>query len=229
MLDIYLTRHPDSIVAINLKACNRFRLFDGRAAESLIRNMVSDRHASASAVDRLGGGVGGVGGTAIGATGVGHVNADDDDDDGTGAFGRELLRHNLVVFRGGEGALQVLPGLLDIVPEARLNLAIYYLRGGDVERAEQLICDVQPSVSYEYVLKGAVHAALAQQLGSVCFTRMSSYTKLGPTGNVLKTFPEGAPEERPAVLALGRRQCGRVRHDTRTPEHGVRVLSVRPV
>lgn len=134
VLDIYLNRHTDSIVAINLKACNRFRLFDGRAAEGLIRNMVNDRHASASTT--IGGG-GGLAGDRIGSGSLAGA-ADDDDDDGKGAFGRELLRHNLVVFRGGEGALQVFPGLLDIVPEARLNLAIYYLRGGDVQRAEEV-------------------------------------------------------------------------------------------
>lgn len=131
VLDVYLTKHSDSIVAINLKACNRFRLFDGRAAEGFLRSLENGSNPS--------------------------------------SFGSDLVRHNLVVFRGGEGALQVFPGLLDIVPEARLNLAIYYLRGGDVKKAEQLMKDVQPSVSYEYVLKGAVHAALAQQLGSVCW------------------------------------------------------------
>ena len=35
-----------------------------------------------------------------------------------------------VVFRGGEGALQVLPPLIDVLPEARLNLVIYYLKQG---------------------------------------------------------------------------------------------------
>jgi hypothetical protein len=44
------------------------------------------------------------------------------------SFGHDLIRHNLVVFRGGEGALQVLPPLVDVIPEARLNLVIYYLR-----------------------------------------------------------------------------------------------------
>jgi intraflagellar transport protein 56 len=33
-----------------------------------------------------------------------------------------------VVFRQGEGALKVLPALVDFLPEARLNLVIYYLR-----------------------------------------------------------------------------------------------------
>lgn len=121
-----MTKYPDSIIAINLKACNRFRLFDGRAAEVFIKNLENN-----------------------------------------GTFGSDLVKHNMVVFRGGEGALQVFPTQIDIVPEARLNLAIYYLRGGDVKKAEELMKDVQPSVSYEYVLKGAVHASLAQQLGSV--------------------------------------------------------------
>jgi len=35
-----------------------------------------------------------------------------------------------VVFRGGEGSLQVLPPLIDVIPEARLNLVIYYLKQG---------------------------------------------------------------------------------------------------
>ena len=43
-------------------------------------------------------------------------------------FAQDLVRHNLVVFRGGEGALQVLPPLVDVIPEARLNLVIYYLK-----------------------------------------------------------------------------------------------------
>ncbi|XP_037039467.1 intraflagellar transport protein 56 [Bradysia coprophila] len=120
VLDMYLTKYPDSIIAINLKACNRFRLFDRRTAELDIKNLISN----------------------------------------SGTFGSDLIKHNLVVFRGGEGALQVFPMLIDIVPEARLNLAIYYLRGGDVSKAEDLMKDVQPSVSYEYILKGAVHAVL---------------------------------------------------------------------
>lgn len=128
VLDSYLIKHPDSICAMNLKACNRFRLFDGRAAELEIKNLINNSI--------------------------------------SGTFGSDLIKHNAVVFRGGEGALQVFPVLVDIVPEARLNLAIYYLRGGDVTKAEELMENVQPAVSYEYVLKGAVHAVLGQQLGS---------------------------------------------------------------
>lgn len=43
-------------------------------------------------------------------------------------FARDLIAHNVIVFRGGDKALQMLPRLVDIIPEARLNLIIYYLK-----------------------------------------------------------------------------------------------------
>jgi intraflagellar transport protein 56 len=32
------------------------------------------------------------------------------------------------VFRNGDSALQILPALVDVIPEARMNLCIYYLK-----------------------------------------------------------------------------------------------------
>uniref|UniRef100_A0A182T1G8 Tetratricopeptide repeat protein 26 n=1 Tax=Anopheles maculatus TaxID=74869 RepID=A0A182T1G8_9DIPT len=125
VLDLYLNQFPDSTIAINLKACNRFRLFNGRAAEQEIKHLVE-----------------------------------------SGTFGADLIQHNLVVFRNGEGALQVLPQLIDIVPEARLNLAIHHLRRGEIQEAHYLMKEVQPTVPQEYILKGVVHAALGQETGS---------------------------------------------------------------
>uniref|UniRef100_A0A668A6U0 Intraflagellar transport protein 56 n=1 Tax=Myripristis murdjan TaxID=586833 RepID=A0A668A6U0_9TELE len=81
-------------------------------------------------------------------------------------FAKELIRHNLVVFRGGEGALQVLPPLIDVIPEARLNLVIYYLRQDDVQEAYNLIKDLVPTTPQEYILKGVVNAALGQEICS---------------------------------------------------------------
>lgn len=48
-----------------------------------------------------------------------------------------------VVFRGGEGALQVLPPLIDVIPEARLNLVIYYLRQGVYGCGITVVCNKQ--------------------------------------------------------------------------------------
>lgn len=40
----------------------------------------------------------------------------------------DLLKHNLVVFREGENAMQALPRLMTVFPEAKLNLVIYHLK-----------------------------------------------------------------------------------------------------
>ena len=124
VLDLYLASYPDSTIAANLKACNRFRMFNGNAAEQDIKHLLD-----------------------------------------TGVFGIDLIQHNLVVFRNGEGALQVLPDLLDIIPEARLNLAIHHLKRNEIQEAHQMIKDIQPKVPHEYILKGVVHASMFQQTG----------------------------------------------------------------
>ncbi len=65
-------------------------------------------------------------------------------------YAKELFRHNMVritfdfvyiksrwgkkttqvIFQNGDDALQVFTQLIDIIPEARLNLVIYYLKHG---------------------------------------------------------------------------------------------------
>ena len=100
ILAVYLQSHPDSAIAINLKACNHFRLYNGKAAEAELK--------------------------VLGDQGL---NLQDND----------LIRHNVVVFRGGEDALQVLPPLVDFVPAARLNLVIHYLRNDEVKEAFELV------------------------------------------------------------------------------------------
>ena len=84
----------------------------------------------------------------------------------TTTFGSDLLQHNLVVFRNGEGALQTLPPLVDVIPEARLNLVIYFLRQDDVNEAYSLIKNLEPTVPQEYILKGVVNAAVGQESSS---------------------------------------------------------------
>ena len=40
VLSIYLQKNQDSLIAINLKACNIYRLYNGRAAETEIRTLI---------------------------------------------------------------------------------------------------------------------------------------------------------------------------------------------
>merc|ERR1711907_406516 len=79
ILAMYLQAHPDSAIAVNLKACNHFRLYNGKAAEAELK-VVTD-----------------------GSNGLDMDNF--------------LIKHNLVVFRNGENALQVLPPLIGTPPE----------------------------------------------------------------------------------------------------------------
>ena len=119
ILAVYLQHFPDSAIAINLKACNHFKLYNGKAAEQELKTLQEQASSSFS-------------------------------------FGQDLIQHNLVVFRNGEGALQTLPPLVDVIPEARLNLVIYLLKQDDIAEAYALIKDLEPTVPQEYILKGKV-------------------------------------------------------------------------
>jgi hypothetical protein len=66
ILQVYLQAHPQSALAVNLKACNHFRLYNGKAAEAELKQLP-------------------------------EASLQEND----------LVRHNLVVFRNGENALQV--------------------------------------------------------------------------------------------------------------------------
>jgi intraflagellar transport protein 56 len=57
----------------------------------------------------------------------------------------------------------VLPPLLDVIPEARLNLVIYYLKNDEVTEAYKLIKDMECTMPKEYILKAVVHAVIGQQ------------------------------------------------------------------
>lgn len=51
-----------------------------------------------------------------------------------------------VVFQDGEGAMQVLPPLIGIVPEAKQNLTISYLNSGNKS-------DLANNLHYDYCIK----------------------------------------------------------------------------
>jgi len=127
ILDVYLKSYPDSTVAINLKACCHFKLYNGAAAESEVKVLANQEGVSLNQLDN------------------------------------ELLQHNLVAFRGGENAMKVLVPLLDLIPEARLNLIIYYMRNDEYDEAYKLVEGMDANTPEEYILKGVVLAAVGQQ------------------------------------------------------------------
>ena len=74
----------------------------------------------------------------------------------------DLVRHNIVVFNNGERALQVFPGLVDHIPEAKLNLAIYYLKQRELEAAAELIGDMDADSPQSHLVLGILNTELAQ-------------------------------------------------------------------
>ena len=149
VLSVYLQKVPDSLIAINLKACNIYRLFNGRSAEMEIRSLVVSQVPTPT-------------------NGPSFKWIKNIQDSPTSCpFGKDLLDHNMVIFRNGEGALQVLPALSDVIPEARLNLVIHHLRQDEAAEAYNLMQGVEPTLPSEYILKGIVHAVLAQETNNV--------------------------------------------------------------
>jgi hypothetical protein len=65
-----------------------------------------------------------------------------------------------VIFRNGEGALQILSSLVDILPEAKLNLVIYYLRL-NYTRNEWRRCKTTPETSGE---DGKLHSKRVEKI-----------------------------------------------------------------
>tara|TARA_B110000971_G_scaffold220644_1_gene264847 strand:- start:1104 stop:2198 length:1095 start_codon:yes stop_codon:yes gene_type:complete len=76
----------------------------------------------------------------------------------------DLVKHNRVVFRGGEDAKRAWTPLLGnpTLPEARLNLCVFHLNNGNSFDAFQLLKDCEPATPHEYILKGVTHAVMGQ-------------------------------------------------------------------
>uniref|UniRef100_A0A7S1N908 Intraflagellar transport protein 56 n=1 Tax=Eutreptiella gymnastica TaxID=73025 RepID=A0A7S1N908_9EUGL len=154
VLNVYLQSHPNSPIAINLKACNHYRLYNGGAGEAELRVLLELQNLAYK-------------------------------------FENDLVKHNMVVFRSGENALQVLPPLVDLLPEARLNLVIYHLRHEEVQEAYQLIKDVEPVTPQEYILKGVVNASIGQMTGSRDHIKMAQqyFQLVGASASECDTIP----------------------------------------
>jgi intraflagellar transport protein 56 len=119
-------------------------------------------------------------------------------DAGINADSHDLVRHNLVVFRNGDSALRVLPGLVDkVVPEARLNLVIYHLRAGNVLEAYDLVRDVTPVLPPEYIVQAICHTLLYQRQGGTAPSNPAEHLRnaqqlfnvVGSSGSECDTIP----------------------------------------
>jgi len=154
VLKVYLEHFPDSATAINLKACNHFRLYSGKNAETELKTLQELTSPSFE-------------------------------------YAQDLIKHNMVVFKSGEMALQVLPPLIDVLPEARLNLVIYFLREDELNEAYNLLKDLEPTTPQEYILKGVVNAALGQEQDSAEHLKIAQqyFQLVGGSASECDTIP----------------------------------------
>ena len=154
VLKVYLESFPDSATAINLKACNHFRLYSGKNAETELQTLQELTSPSFE-------------------------------------YAQDLIKHNMVVFKNGERALQVLSPLIDVLPEARLNLVIYFLREDELQEAYNLLNNLEPTTPQEYILKGVVNAALGQELDNVDHLKIAQqyFQLVGGSASECDTIP----------------------------------------
>eukprot|EP00055_Hartaetosiga_balthica_P002770 m.5214 g.5214 ORF g.5214 m.5214 type:complete len:557 (+) comp2360_c0_seq1:144-1814(+) len=154
VINVYLMSFPDSAIALNLKACNHFRLYNGKAAEAELMTLKEKASESFE-------------------------------------FAQDLIRHNLVVFRDGQGALQIWPKLIDVIPEARLNLVIHFLRQNDLDEAFKLVKDLEPITPPEYILKGVVNASIGQEQESTDHLKLAQqyFQLVGGSASECDTIP----------------------------------------
>lgn len=92
---------------------------------------------------------------------------------GKSAAQTDLIRHNHVVFRGGENSKQTLRRMLGFPEEARLNLAILHIREGEYDEALDLVSTLTPSNPIEHMVKATAHACAGHKRGDAEHLRMA--------------------------------------------------------
>ncbi|KAF9790028.1 hypothetical protein SFRURICE_002393 [Spodoptera frugiperda] len=95
------------------------------------------------------------------------------------------------LFRNGEGALKVLPELVDVVPEARLNLAGYRLRNREAIEARTLLEPLQPTSPLHYILRAVVAVKLYNDTGDDEQLKLAqqSFHLVGSSASECDTIP----------------------------------------
>ncbi|KAG0570720.1 hypothetical protein KC19_6G183100 [Ceratodon purpureus] len=153
ILDVYLQVHPDSPLAVNVKACNNYKLFDGKMAESDLKSLQDALNPA--------------------------------------PIENDLVNHNIVVFRNGEGALQALPPMIDILPEARMNLVIYHLKQGEIQEAYNMVKSFEPTTPQEYIVKAVSCASLGQDMDNAELLKQAQqyFQVVGASASECDTIP----------------------------------------
>lgn len=142
VLSTYTQTHRESLLAANVKACNQFKLFNGSSAVTELKKIFfNDELDDISIFDE---------------------NFNLKNGNVLPEESKNLLQHNLVVFNEGKNALKILPKLINVYHEAKLNLAIHFLKKGQIEEAYETLNEKSftPASPQEYIIMGVIHAKL---------------------------------------------------------------------
>lgn len=162
LLSAYLEANPGSFFAINVKASCHFRLYGADAASSILSAFAArfPHHPAAALLDTASASI---------------VNS------ATSLPLLDVVAHNHAVFcesvanssgvpdgpaepntSASASTETTLQRLADSLPEARLNLALLYLRNRSLPRAQKLLEDVEPVTDAERMIKGALCALVGE-------------------------------------------------------------------
>ena len=85
----------------------------------------------------------------------------------------------------------MLPPLLEVIPEARLNLVIYYLKNDEIDEAFKLVKNLETVIPKEYILKAVVHAVIGQNTDSKEHLKMAQqlFQLVGGSATECDTIP----------------------------------------
>ncbi|KAL4443862.1 hypothetical protein ABPG75_011599 [Micractinium tetrahymenae] len=171
-IEAYQAVQPDSLLAANLRACCDFRAGDAATALHTLGGLPPELVAPPAA-----------------EAGVGQLAAEQGC--GPQAAGAALIRHNAVVFGDGQGGLQVLPPLVGVVEEARLNLVLLYCKRGDPARALGLLRGMEPGTALEFICQAVACALHGQAAGSGEHIQRAreSFLAVGSSPTELDTVP----------------------------------------
>jgi intraflagellar transport protein 56 len=161
LLAVYLQSKPSSFFSINLKACNHYKLYSGEEAEEEFQRFA--RTFSEHPMNK-------------------EFRSLTLDQDPTGS--QAVYQHNRVLFRQSSNIhhtkavdetpspLTILQKVSDVLPEAKLNLVIYYLHHEEYQKAFELMEKIVENkeenqyTTTQLILKAILHGVIGERAGS---------------------------------------------------------------
>jgi len=106
-------------------------------------------------------------------------------------FVDNIISHNICVFQNGEDGFRILPKLVGLIPEARLNLALLHMRNSNSEEAYNLLQEFTALEINDRILKANVEFAYGQLISDInpINDANNTFQEIGEMETVRDTVP----------------------------------------